>query len=146
MKKSILKDNWSGKSRLLARHLRPAASALLLGICASLLGTLLRMAFTQVIRYTVDGVLLGDMSGLPAFMAKLPAAPLLIAACTIAALISLLEFGAGYLQDSRLTMGSERFVKSLRDALYSRIQRLPYSWHVRHSTGDIIQRWSARFS
>ena len=36
--------------------------------------------------------------------------------------------------------GSENFVKSLRDALYRHIQRLPYAWHVRHSTGEIIQR------
>ena len=140
MKKNILQDNWNEKTRLLMYHLRPAATALLLGVGASLLGTLLRMAFTQVIRYTVDGVLLGDMSGLPAFLEELDAAPLLGMACAACAVIALLEFGAGYLQDSRLTMGSERFVKSLRDALYSRIQRLPYSWHVRHATGDIIQR------
>lgn len=138
--KNIFKDNWNKKTQLLAHHLRPAASALLLGIGASLAMTILRMGFTQVIRYTVDGVLLGDMSGLPAFLDRLDPAALLGAACVIAMAISLLEFGAGYLQDSRLTMGSERFVKSLRDALYSRIQRLPYSWHVSHSTGDIIQR------
>ena len=54
--KNILKDNWGKKARLLARHLRPAASALLMGVGASLLLTLLRMLFTQVIRFTVDGV------------------------------------------------------------------------------------------
>jgi len=138
--KNIFKDNWNKKTQLLAHHLRPAASALLLGIGASLMMTLLRMGFTQVIRYTVDGVLLSDLSGMPAFLHALSPASLLVIACQIAAVISLLEFGAGYLQDSRLTMGSERFVKSLRDALYSRIQRLPYSWHVQHATGDIIQR------
>ena len=37
-------------------------------------------------------------------------------------------------------LGSEGFVKGLRDALYSHIQRLPYSWHVKNQTGDIIQR------
>lgn len=126
--------------RLLARHLRPAASALLLGMGASLLLTLLRMAFTQVIRFTVDGVLLGDGSGLPAFAAQLSPGTQLAAACALAAAIALLQFGVSYIQDSRLPMGSERFVKSLRDALYSRIQRLPYSWHVQNSTGDIIQR------
>lgn len=31
-------------------------------------------------------------------------------------------------------------MKSLRDALYGHIQRLPYSWHVQNPTGDIIQR------
>ena len=126
--------------QLLARHLRPAASALLLGMGASLLLTLLRMAFTQVIRFTVDGVLLGDGSGLPAFAAALSPGTQLAAACALAAAIALLQFGVSYIQDSRLPMGSERFVKSLRDALYSRIQRLPYSWHVQNSTGDIIQR------
>ena len=131
--------NWK-KTRLLARHLRPAASALLLGMGASLLLTLLRMAFTQVIRFTVDGVLLGDGSGLPAFAAQLSPGTQLAAACALAAAIALLQFGVSYIQDSRLPMGSERFVKSLRDALYSRIQRLPYSWHVQNSTGDIIQR------
>lgn len=44
------------------------------------------------------------------------------------------------MQDSNLPKGSERFVKSLRDALYGHIQRLPYSWHVQNATGDIIQR------
>lgn len=126
--------------RLLARHLRPAASPLLLGMGASLLLTLLRMAFTQVIRFTVDGVLLGDGSGLPAFAAKLAPGTQLVAACALAVLIAVSQFAVSYIQDSRLPMGSERFVKSLRDALYSRIQRLPYSWHVQNSTGDIIQR------
>jgi len=138
--KNIFKDNWGKKVRLLAQHLRPAASALLVGIGASLGLTLLRMLFTQVIRFTVDGVLLGDMAGLPAFLAELNVKWLLGLSCVFAALISVCEFAVGYVQDSRLPMGSERFVKSLRDALYSRIQRLPYSWHVRHATGDIIQR------
>lgn len=111
-----------------------------MGMGASLLLTLLRMAFTQVIRFTVDGVLLGDASGLPAFAAQLSPGTQLAAACALAAAIALLQFGVSYIQDSRLPMGSERFVKSLRDALYSRIQRLPYSWHVQNSTGDIIQR------
>ena len=54
--------------------------------------------------------------------------------------MALLEFGAGFVQDSNLPKGSERFVKSLRDALYGHIQRLPYRWHVQNPTGDIIQR------
>ena len=138
--KSIFKDNWGKKTRLLARHLRPAAGVLLLGVGASLALTLLRMLFTQVIRFTVDGVLLGDTGGLPSFAAGWDTGSLLAGACVLAVLISVCEFAVGYVQDSRLPMGSERFVKSLRDALYSRIQRLPYSWHVRHATGDIIQR------
>ena len=138
--KNIFRDNWGKKAKLLAQHLRPAASALLVGVGASLVLTLLRMLFTQVIRFTVDGVLLGDLSGLPALLSGMDVKNLLGLSCAAAMLISAGEFAVGYVQDSRLPMGSERFVKSLRDALYSRIQRLPYSWHVRHATGDIIQR------
>ncbi len=135
------KDNhWKKKAQLLAHHLRPAATALCLGVGATMLATLLRTAFTQVIRIAVDGVLLGDLSVLPGAFSQLSVRALLVASCAAAAIIALLEFGVTYVQDSSLPKGSERFVKSLRDSLYSRIQRLPYSWHVQNSTGDIIQR------
>ncbi len=38
------------------------------------------------------------------------------------------------------TKGAETFVKSMRDSLYSHIERLPFSWHMKNKTGDIIQR------
>ena len=121
------------KLSLLVRHLRPAASAFALGLAASLAATLLRTLFTQMIRFVVDDILVDvRLSGVPGVA--------LANACIACAVIALLEFGAGYIQDSSIPKGSERFVKSLRDALYSHIQHLPYSWHVRHSTGDIIQR------
>ena len=69
-----------------------------------------------------------------------PAGQMLVWCAAAAAAVALLEFGAGFVQDSNLPKGSERFVKSLRDALYGHIQRLPYSWHVQNPTGDIIQR------
>ena len=38
------------------------------------------------------------------------------------------------------TKASETLVKSMRDQLFSHIQRLPFSWHMKNRTGDIIQR------
>lgn len=35
---------------------------------------------------------------------------------------------------------AEYIAKNLRDRLYSHIQKLPFSWHVKNQTGDIIQR------
>ena len=75
-----------------------------------------------------------------AMTADAPAGRILVWCAAAAATVALLEFGAGFVQDSNLPKGSERFVKSLRDALYGHIQRLPYSWHVQNPTGDIIQR------
>lgn len=42
----------------------------------------------------------------------------------------------------RITMarGTEGIVKSIRDNLFGHIQKLPYSWHIKNQTGDIIQR------
>jgi len=38
------------------------------------------------------------------------------------------------------TKASETLVKTMRDQLYSHIARLPFSWHMKNKTGDIIQR------
>ena len=38
------------------------------------------------------------------------------------------------------TKGSETLVKNMRDRLFAHIERLPFAWHMRHRTGDIIQR------
>ena len=134
------KGNLDKKTRLLLHHLRPAMSAFALGIGASLAATLLRTLFTQIIRFTVDGVLLGDVTRLPAWLAALEPGKMLLAASSAAALVAILEFVVGFIHDSSLPRGSERFVKSLRDALYGHIQRLPFSWHAKNPTGDIIQR------
>ncbi len=38
------------------------------------------------------------------------------------------------------TKASETLVKTMRDRLFSHIERLPFSWHMKNKTGDIIQR------
>lgn len=38
------------------------------------------------------------------------------------------------------TKGSETLVETMRNRLFSHIQRLPFSWHMENQTGDIIQR------
>ena len=38
------------------------------------------------------------------------------------------------------TKASETLVKTMRDQLFGRIERLPFAWHMKNKTGDIIQR------
>ena len=38
------------------------------------------------------------------------------------------------------TAASEKLVKNMRDELFYHIERLPFSWHMKNRTGDIIQR------
>ena len=132
--------NLREKVQLLTRHLKPARKAFVLGISAAMASTVLNALFTQIIRFTIDTALIGDTAGVPKMLSGLSARGLLYAACAMAALVSLVRFAVSYVQDSELPRGSEQFVKSLRDTLYTHIQRLPYSWHVQNPTGDIIQR------
>lgn len=39
-----------------------------------------------------------------------------------------------------ITKASEGTIRKLRNYLFDHIQKLPYSWHVKNQTGDIIQR------
>ncbi len=45
-----------------------------------------------------------------------------------------------YLRGRWTAQASEQFAKSLRDRLYSHLQRLSYAYHVKAQTGDLIQR------
>lgn len=36
--------------------------------------------------------------------------------------------------------GAETLVKNMRDSIFTHIDRLPFSWHMKNQTGDIIQR------
>jgi ATP-binding cassette subfamily B protein len=110
----------------------------------SLLNTVLSAALPQIIRVAVDSVFAGRP--LPGRLGKLlapvladPARALLLAAgatLLTAALAGL----CSYLGQMGIARGSEAFVKSLRDRLFEHIQKLPFSWHSRNQTGEIIQR------
>ena len=45
-----------------------------------------------------------------------------------------------YFRNTLASKTSEHTAKNIRDALYDQIQRLPYEYHVRAETGDLIQR------
>ena len=134
------------KRTLIWRFLKPYAWIFALTLAFSMANTVLGSLTPQVVRVAVDSILGGEP--LPEVVTAL--AP---ASMTQAAPLTQLLYAAGFLlivavlsglctYGSRMgtAKGSESFVKSLRDALYRHIQRLPYAWHVEHSTGEIIQR------
>ena len=45
-----------------------------------------------------------------------------------------------YIGKITLAKGTEGIIKNIRDKLFEHIQKLPYSWHIKNQTGDIIQR------
>ena len=119
------------RARWLLEMLKPAAPAFLGGFVAAFLGIAARTLFPQMIRKTVDEAVLGASHSN------------LIRYVLAAGGIALMQFLFSYLEGIGLTLGGERFVKKLRDTLFSHFQVLPDKWHMEHPTGDIIQRCTA---
>lgn len=100
----------------------------------------------QIIRMTVDSVIgSGEMPGwfqtlgLDRLMQSDVKSVLLLAAAAVlvtAVLSGIFSFFARL----NTAKASERAIKSLRDELFGHIQKLPFSWHTAHQTGEIIQR------
>ncbi len=143
-KKQKKENNFPLMAKFLKGNLLFFATALL----CSVLSTVCNSLTPQVISVTVDSVLGTEDYTLPAALQAFtsldwlranPGQTLLLAAGAI--IIASLIGGLGNFGTRTATArGSEGFVKGLRDALYSHIQRLPFSWHVGHNTGEIIQR------
>jgi ATP-binding cassette subfamily B protein len=118
----------------------------------AVLGTALSILFSflipQVVGFTVDSVigdksgpltglltpLFGEAGGRDFLRANLIFCGLAVVAC--ACLSGIFTFMARM----GTTKGTERFVKKLRDTLFAHTQRLPFSWHTKNQTGDVIQR------
>ena len=134
------------KQGLVGRFLRPYLWIFALTLAFSMGNTVLSSLTPQVVRVAVDSILGGEpmprvVTAL-APRALLEAEPLtqLLAAAGFLLVVAVLSGLCTYGSRMGTANGSENFVKSLRDALYRHIQRLPYAWHVAHSTGEIIQR------
>ena len=96
----------------------------------------------QVIHFVVDAV--GGASTGGVFFSFFRFSPFSFEDRLLAGLIVMGLATAGgvsrFLHQKTLAMASEGLIKRLRNALFSHIQRLPYEWHVRIQTGDIVQR------
>ena len=138
----------AGKAAMIFRFLKPCLPLMLTGLFFSAMITVCQAFIPQVIRISVDGVLGSDLSKIPewvkAFLSEEtirenPGKMLTIAALAVI-LIAAINIAANYYSKVFAAKGSESFVKGMRDQLYDHIQKLPYSWHVKNQTGDIIQR------
>ncbi len=135
--------------KLLIRFLRGSKTLFALSMLASVLSALCDMLSPQIIRLAVDYALGGaDTSALPGWVAGLAdrfggfrwlGEHIWVMALALLA-VALCKAAAQYGFRVAKTAGAERLVKTARDSLFRHIERLPYSWHMKHRTGDIIQR------
>ena len=55
-------------------------------------------------------------------------------------IIAIVTAVSDYIGRISVAKGTEGIIKNIRDELFGHIQKLPYSWHIKNQTGDIIQR------
>lgn len=137
-----------GSMRLLAYFARKRYFHYLLAVICTALSVAFSFFNPQVIRVTVDSVLGSEPFALPDFIVgiinSLGGRDYLrgnIYLCALAvilfsALSGLLNFVRRYIA----TESAEHITRSLRDKLFEHIQKLPFDWHMKTQTGDIIQR------
>ncbi len=142
------------KKDMIFEFLRGSKRYYIFGLIAALTSIVLDMVVPQIIRVTVDSVIGDDPFSLSGFIAEfvnaiggrpfLRSHIILIALFTVG--ISLVNAVFKYLNNLFNSKGAEKMTKTMRNILYQHIQRLPYSWHMKNQTGDIIQRCTSDVS
>ncbi len=136
------------KLALLWRFLRGAKRYFFIAILSAGMTALADMLQPQIIRAAIDNAIGGKEANFPPFVMKLVeklggftylGKHLWIMALAIL-VVALFQVASQYTFRVYNTTASETLVKTMRDQLFSHIARLPFSWHMKNRTGDIIQR------
>ena len=148
MSKKVKDAQKQEKLSLLWRFLKGAKRFFLISILSAAVTALADMIQPQIIRAAVDCAIGGKEGDFPQFVMDavdsiggfaylgqnlwIMALAIIVVACFQVA--SQFSFRVSN------TMASETLVKTMRDMLFSHIERLPFGWHMKNKTGDIIQR------
>ncbi len=136
------------KLSLMWRFLSGTKRYFLVTVLAAAVTALADMIQPQIIRAAVDCVIGGKEGDFPPFVMELVDSiggfaylgqHLWIMALAIM-IVAVFQILSQYMFRVYNTKASETLVKAMRDQLFSHIQHLPFSWHMKNRTGDIIQR------
>ena len=117
-------------------------------IAATCLAAILSMANPVIFKITVDNVIEGKpleahgvMEWLVNMLGGLPYLSAHIWICGLAVILVTAITGVFSFLKGKLTATSaEGMAKRLKDSLYDHLQKMPYEYHVKAQTGDLIQR------
>ena len=136
------------KLTLLWQFLTGSKRFFLASILAASVTALADMLQPQIIRAAVDCAIGGKKGDFPGFVmdfvnsiggfAYLGQHLWIMALAVI--IVAAFQVASQYAFRVSNTKASETLVKTMRDMLFSHIERLPFGWHMKNRTGDIIQR------
>ncbi|MFI3207615.1 MAG: ABC transporter ATP-binding protein [Eubacteriales bacterium] len=117
-------------------------------IIMTLLYNLFYSLIPQIVCITVDSIINNDPFDVPDFLLtyinNLGGRDFFLShlyLCALAILIvAICASFSDFLSRTTIAMASESFLERVRNRLYQHISKLPYDWHIKHQTGDIIQR------
>ncbi len=133
---------------LLWRFLQGSKRFFAASILCAAVTALADMLQPQIIRAAVDNAIGGKEADFPQFVLDFVDSlggfaylgqHLWIMALAVV-IVAAIQVASQYAFRVYNTKASETLVKTMRDQLFSHLQRLPYSWHSKNRTGDIIQR------
>ena len=148
MKEKPNKAQKRQKFTLLWHFLKGSKRFFLVSILAAGITALADMLQPQIIRAAVDCAIGGEEGDFPAIVMDLVnriggfpylGQNLWIMALAVIA-VAAVQVASQYLFRVYNTKASETLVKTMRDQLFTHIEHLPFSWHMKNKTGDIIQR------
>ena len=147
-KKTENKEQRRAKLRLLWRFLMGSKRFFAVSIIAALVTALADTVNPQIIRTAVDCIVGNPETELPAMMltiverlggfARLKEDLWIMALGVVA--VGAVQVLSQFTFRVANTTASETLVKTMRDSLFKHIERLPFGWHMKNKTGDIIQR------
>ena len=136
------------KLKMILFFLKGSKHLFVISILMAAVSALAEMLTPQIIRATIDNAIGGKEPAFNAFVMKIVngvggfeylGKHLWLMAVAVL-IVAVVRVGAQYMNRVYNTKAAERLVKTMRDNLFAHISRLPYSWHMKNQTGDIIQR------
>ena len=137
-----------GSLKLLWRFLKGSKTMFVVSILSAALASLADMISPQIIRAAIDNAIGGKEANYPAWVMDIVNSlggfaylgkHLWIMALAIVA-FAVVKVTSQYIFRVSNTKASETLVKTMRDTAFSHIEHLPFAWHMKNRTGDIIQR------
>lgn len=142
-----MKNN-KNKAQMILIFTKGLKKYFVIALVATILGIGFNYLTPQVIRITVDSIIGDESFNLPNFIVStidnIGGREFLRQNLYIPAMIgvicSILSGICNYFYKVNMAKASDGTIKKIRNKLYSHISKLPYSWHMKNPTGDIIQR------
>ena len=146
--KQLKKQETRKKFSLIWRFLKGSRLLFVVGILAAAVTALADMVSPQIIRAAVDNAIGGEPANFAPWIMNIVEGlggfeylgkHLWIMAVAVL-VVAVFKVVSQYVFRVSNTKAAETLVKTMRDSLFSHIERLPFSWHMKNRTGDIIQR------